>query len=300
MYDLVIIIPYFKMFFFEETLEALAKQTDKRFHVYIGDDGSPNAPLELLKKYEGQFNYTYKRFNDNLGGVSLVKHWERCLAMMKDEEWFMILGDDDVLGDNVVEEFYNNLSMIDEVSNIVRFPTEVIDENSLMIYDKNSHPKFELAIDSFFRKISGKTRSSLSEYVFNSKIFRKKGFVDLPLAWGTDDLAVLDISEKKPIYTINCAIVQVRVSLSSISGKKDNLLLKNKAILQQGSYILKKHKNQITLEKRKQLIDYLEYNIYSTGTKDMISGFNLMLLGLHHVDVKCFYNLTKKYFVSFK
>ena len=32
----------------------------------------------------------------------------------------------------------------------------------------------------------------------------------------------------------------------------------------------------------------------------MISGFNLMLLGLHHVDVKCFYNLTKKYFVSFK
>lgn len=78
--------------------------------------------------------------------------------------------------------------------------------------------------------------------------------MDLPLAWGTDDLAVLDISEKKPIYTINCAIVQVRVSLSSISGKKDNLLLKNKAILQQRELHLKKHKNQITLEKRKQLI----------------------------------------------
>ena len=50
---LAIVIPYYKIIFFEKTLESLAKQTDKRFHVYIGDDGSPNAPLELLKKYEG-------------------------------------------------------------------------------------------------------------------------------------------------------------------------------------------------------------------------------------------------------
>ena len=293
---LAIVIPYYKIIFFEKTLESLAQQTNKRFRVYIGDDASPDSPEKLLEKYQGKFNFTYKKFNDNLGSISLVKQWERCIDMMKDEEWLMILGDDDVLGDNVVEEFYNNLSMINEVSNVVRFATEVIDEKSEVLHSKFIHPKKEWALDSFFRKISGKTRSSLSEYVFNSKIFRKKGFVDLPLAWGTDDLAVLDISEKKPIYTINCAIVQVRVSLSSISGKKDNLLLKNKAILQQGSYILKKHENQITLEKRKQLIDYLEYNIYSTGTKDLISGFKLTLLGLYYVDVKCFFNLIKTLF----
>ena len=83
---LAIVIPYFKINFFEKTLASLAQQTDKRFHVYIGDDASPNAPDELLKKYEGQFNYTYKRFNDNLGGISLVKQWERCIAVNRQQK----------------------------------------------------------------------------------------------------------------------------------------------------------------------------------------------------------------------
>ena len=41
---LAIIIPYFKLLFFEETLQSLAIQTDKRFKVYIGDDASPEDP----------------------------------------------------------------------------------------------------------------------------------------------------------------------------------------------------------------------------------------------------------------
>jgi hypothetical protein len=38
---LAIIIPYYKLCFFEENLQSLAAQTDKRFKVYIGDDASP-------------------------------------------------------------------------------------------------------------------------------------------------------------------------------------------------------------------------------------------------------------------
>lgn len=38
---LAIVIPYYKITFFEDTLESLAHQTDKRFKVYIGDDASP-------------------------------------------------------------------------------------------------------------------------------------------------------------------------------------------------------------------------------------------------------------------
>ena len=38
---LAIIIPFYKLTFFEENLHSLAIQTDKRFKVYIGDDSSP-------------------------------------------------------------------------------------------------------------------------------------------------------------------------------------------------------------------------------------------------------------------
>ena len=141
MVKIAIIIPFFKINFFEKTLESLAQQTDKRFRVYIGDDASPDSPEKLLEKYQGKFNFTYKKFNDNLGSISLVKQWERCIDMMKDEEWFMILGDDDVLGDNVVEEFYKNLSEIEKKAHVVRFSSVLINEKDEPISQEYHHPQ---------------------------------------------------------------------------------------------------------------------------------------------------------------
>lgn len=50
-------IPYFKLAFFEETLQSLANQSDKRFKVYIGDDASPESPKNLLNHYQGKFDF---------------------------------------------------------------------------------------------------------------------------------------------------------------------------------------------------------------------------------------------------
>jgi len=38
---LAIVVPYYKLTFFEETLKSLKSQTNKKFKVYIGDDASP-------------------------------------------------------------------------------------------------------------------------------------------------------------------------------------------------------------------------------------------------------------------
>ena len=72
---LAIVIPYYKRSFFKETLQSLANQTDKRFKVYIGDDASPENPLDLLEHYKGSFDFEYKRFETNEGATSLVKQW---------------------------------------------------------------------------------------------------------------------------------------------------------------------------------------------------------------------------------
>jgi hypothetical protein len=72
---LAIIIPFYKLTFFDETLQSLANQTDKHFKVYIGDDAS----LEKLFKYKGKFDFVYQRFETNLSGISLTQQWERCI-----------------------------------------------------------------------------------------------------------------------------------------------------------------------------------------------------------------------------
>ena len=244
---LAIIIPFYKLTFFEATLQSLAHQSDKRFKVYIGDDASPEDCTTLLQKFEGQFDFIYHRFETNLGGSSLTQQWERCIVLSEDEEWLMILGDDDVLDDNCVASFYaNEVEIKENKSNVIRYACKVINAPGNVFLGPYFHPKLELASDFYCRKVKNLTRSSLSEYIFKKEVFNQYKFVNYPLAWHSDDKAWLDFSENKPIYTINEAIVYVRFSEINISGRQDNIAQKLTATFQFYGDILSDKKNVFT------------------------------------------------------
>ncbi|MBN9285828.1 MULTISPECIES: glycosyltransferase family 2 protein [unclassified Flavobacterium] len=226
---LAIVIPYYKIAFFEETLRSLANQTDHRFKVYIGNDASPEDPSVLLKKFEDKIDYSYHYFEENLGSVSLVKQWQRCIGLVENEEWIMILGDDDFLEGNAVETWYSDYQYFKSHTNVVRFASKVIYEETKIISEAFVHPVWEKASDFYYRKFTGKTRSSLSEYIFTRKVYDVYGFHDYPLAWHSDDKAWIEYSEKMQIYTINDSCIYVRMSNENISGKKNNMLQKKKA-----------------------------------------------------------------------
>jgi glycosyltransferase involved in cell wall biosynthesis len=225
---LAIIIPFFKLTFFEATLQSLSNQTDKRFKVYIGDDNSPENPIDLLEKYSDKFNFVYHKFKDNVGSLSLVKQWDRCIALAAEEEWIMILGDDDVLGDNVVEEFYKNLDKIKiNNCNVVKFASQTEDLRSKTLSKIYRHLELENAASLFFNRYIGLERSSLSEHIFKREVYLSYGFKIYPLAWHSDDYAFLIFSEGRNIYCINNAVVKISLSSESISGDNNNLKLKN-------------------------------------------------------------------------
>lgn len=235
---LAIVIPYYKQDFFEETLKSLSHQTNKRFHVYIGDDASPKPPDELLKKYKDQFSFAYHRFPSNLGSKSLIKQWERCLKMVNNETWVQILGDDDTLGPTVVSSFYENLDKIEkEESYVVRFSTQVINAKNEVTSQVYQHPSLEKATDFLIRKFKGGTRSSLSEYIFKKEKIDTIGFKDFPLAWSSDTLAIVEFSSNKNIFTINNALVNFRVSNKNITGQEDSIE-KNQAWFKFYTYLL--------------------------------------------------------------
>lgn len=229
---LAIVIPYFKLTFFDATLQSLAMQTNKRFNLYIGNDASPENPEMLLAKFEGKLNYTYHCFEKNLGSISLPKQWERCIALSQNEPWIMVLGDDDEVGLNCVQTFYENLDAILNLKcEVVRFASRFIDDKGLPLQKFNDyiHPITEKAEDSFFRNFKGMSRSSLSEHIFTRKAFEKFSFTEFPLAWHSDDKAWLDYCGICPIYTINQGFVKIRVTDLSITGMVDNMILKQKA-----------------------------------------------------------------------
>jgi len=139
----------------------------------------------------------------------------------------MILGDDDVLSKNIIEEFYKNqLEIKNSKSKVIRFATQEINdkgEKTSIIYN---HPQFQNYNDVFHSRFFNNSRSSLSEHIFSVVQYKKHGFRDLPLAWHADDLAWLEFSEFGSVYTINEAVVYFRISPFNIS--RPNYLLKQK------------------------------------------------------------------------
>ena len=266
---LAIVIPYYKLTFFESTLLSLQNQTNHQFKVYIGDDASPENPKFLLQKYKDTFTYHYKRFDSNLGGISLTKQWERCLEMINNETWVVVLGDDDILSSNFVDEFFKHVEEIDRLKiDVVRYATVVIDEHGKEISKIHKHPRLETSTDFLIRKLEGGTRSSLSEFIFKKSVLDKVGFKNLPLAWYSDYLTVLECTNLSNMYTINEALVSFRLSGLNITSKRDDLTLKNVATFNFYYYLLEK-KNVFFNEKQKETLYFVLEKTFLDNKKNI-------------------------------
>ena len=291
---LAIIIPFYKLIFFHETLASLARQVDKNFKVYIGNDNSPENPEEIIDSFSKDLDITYKKFDDNLGGTSLSSHWERCIKMTQDEEWIMVLGDDDVLQDNVVSSWYYHFDKFVSKTNLVRFSSRLISETGEELSGNFNHPTWETAPDAYFRKHQNLTRSSLPEYVFSKEAFQKHGFYDHPLAWHSDDRAWLEFAGSLPIYTINEATVDIRFSPASISGNSDNVHQKTLASKKFLEYLLLKKISVFTREQGLILIRSYENFLEKHRKLKFRERFLLFFIYLRNYESRYFKKFLKR------
>jgi glycosyltransferase involved in cell wall biosynthesis len=291
---LAIVIPYFKINFFEATLQSLSNQSDKRFKVYIGDDASDENPKEIIKKFESDFEINYHKFETNFGSKNLSSQWQRCVGLTSNEEWIMLLCDDDVLSENCISEFYKNLEevVINNI-NVIRFATDIIDDKGFVFNKIVFHPKIENAVDFFIRRQNGGTRNSLSENIFKKDIVEKIKFKKFPLAWHSDDLALLEFSNFGDIYTINNAIVYFRLSEINITNKKDNVLIKSKASFKFFLFLLNVYKTKFSFQQRELIKKKLEKNMLQ-NKKDISRWFLIFSLYFRNLYIKDFFNLLFK------
>ncbi len=246
---LTIIIPYYKISFFKETLQSLEQQTCKDFNLFIGNDASPENPENLIKETLKTTDFIYKEYTDNVGSQNLVKQWERCIQDCGITEWFQILGDDDIISDNFVAEFYKNLPEIEQnKSNVIKFSQRWIDENGQPFKEYSVQPKLITALENWKEKYIMGQRSSLSEHIFRKSAYEKVKFRHFPLAWGTDDLAVFEISGTAPVYFISDAKVEVRISSQSISGSSQLFLEKQRSAIIFDTYFINKYHHLLPKE----------------------------------------------------
>jgi glycosyltransferase involved in cell wall biosynthesis len=219
--QLAIVIPFFKIYYLEKLLLSLVAQTDKRFNLYIVDDASPHAVEDLIKNFNNILQITYKRFDENLGSSSLVKHWHRSISLTQGEKWIWLIGDDDFIDDSCVRDFYSN---VNDIHHVYRFSTQCINSDGRNIKKTQFVKSHQFRSDYLRDRLLEKHRVSLSECIFSRASFDSvEGFMEMPLAYASDVVAWYMFSGENGIRGINTSKVYLRTSEYNISARRDNL-----------------------------------------------------------------------------
>ncbi len=215
---LAIIVPAYKAKYLRAALQSIASQTDQRFNLYVCDDCSPED-LETIYRttFVGSSNSNYFRFPENLGGKSLVAHWNRCVERTRGEPWLWLFSDDDLMDPDCVASFHRQRELLE--SDLYRFDTLTIDGRDNVISINPPHPLLESTLAFAYHRISFQRNSFAVEYVFSREAFlREGGFIPFPVAWCSDDASWIAFGGDRPIIAIAGARVKWRSSDINISG----------------------------------------------------------------------------------
>ena len=223
MHQLAIVIPAFKVKYFNETLKSFAEQTDRRFRLYIGDDASPCEFKTIISQYKNAMDITYFRFSNNLGATSLAEHWMRCIRLTS-EPWTWFFSDDDTVGSTCVADFYAAIRSADVRKGIYRFELAMIDASGELIRLPPPLPYLCGPYEFLYHKIVNCAGSAAPEHVFSREAFeRVGGFVDFPSATCSDDATWMLLSREQPMVVIPGGKVNWRQSEVNISGGRSRL-----------------------------------------------------------------------------
>lgn len=229
---LAIVIPAYKASYFRQVLDSIRDQTCKDFTLYIGDDCSPYNLGEIIEAYKPYISIVYKRFDENFGGKNLVDHWNRCIDMVRNEDYIWFFSDDDMMEKNCVSDFYQALMNVGE-KDLFHFNVQVIDERDHIIepiaYKKKPFPALISQTEYVKRRLNFQLNSFVVEYIFKKKRFEEvERFQKFDLAWGTDDATWMKMAARDGIYTIETSKVYWRLSFENISPQKSHDILVRK------------------------------------------------------------------------
>lgn len=227
-HKLAVVIPVYKPDFLAKVLACVTRQTDQRFNLYICDDASPADIQGIARSALGNRPYYFKRFANNLGGSSLAKQWDRCVAESC-KPWVWLFSDDDLMGDACVAAIYKFLETEEDSADILRFDGWVVDEDDRITGPNAFESDRESWLEYAYGHLMGWRRLFMQQLVFRRSAYQQMGgFLDLPLAFATDDAAMIALARQKPVRQISGAGVYWRCSEKNITPDRNFLKRREK------------------------------------------------------------------------
>lgn len=212
-------IPAYKDKYLKKCIQSILNQTYKNYEIIIINDCSPKDLAHIVKNFEDP-RIRYYENNQNIGAENVVKNWNKCLELANGD-FFVLMGDDDIMAPNYLEEFYNLINKYSDLD-VFHCRTLIIDEEDNPISLTCSWPEFENTLDNIWHRISARRNQYISDFVYRTEhLLKCKGFFFLPLAWGSDDITSYRACANKGIAHTNQELLKYRSSRHTISSTGD-------------------------------------------------------------------------------
>ncbi len=208
-------IPAYKSLFLKECIFSVLMQDFTDFELIIINDNSPDDIKSIVFTFsDSRINYYENSINT--GAENVVDNWNKCLSFAQGE-YFVLLGDDDVLDVNYLTEFNSLINKFPNL-NIYHCRSKLIDENGKILRLSEPRPEIESVFDLMNERIKDQRIQYVSDFVYKTSVLRKnKGFYKLPLAWYSDDITAYMAASEGGIANTNLPVFNYRTTQHTIT-----------------------------------------------------------------------------------
>ena len=218
------VLPAYKSDYLQDAIESILQQTLNDFELIIVDDASPYNLESIVKQYNDQ-RIVFHRNEVNIGGKNLVMNWNKCIKYAKGE-YVILASDDDIYSPFFLQQVDARIEEYPYVD-IIRSRVNRIDSKGT-ITDIEQVYKPYMPFSEFVFYWSKGVINCIANYVFKKKsLLNTGGFVDMPCAWFSDDITVVNMSING-IATTEDALFYFRTSDKSVSWTFDKDTIRKK------------------------------------------------------------------------
>lgn len=216
-----ICIPAYKSKYLKDCIQSILDQRLPDFELIVLNDCSPE-PIEDIVSRFNDTRIRYFKNKKNSGGLNLVNNWNKCLSLAQGE-YIVIMGDDDLLEPNYLEEFSNLMQSYPHLE-VYHCRSRIINDDGETIMLTPSCPSYESVYDSIWHRLQQLRSNYISDYMYRTFSLKERGgFYFLPLAWGSDDITAFIASADKGIAHSNKPVFNYRSNRLSITSTGNDL-----------------------------------------------------------------------------
>ncbi|MFT4072390.1 MAG: glycosyltransferase family A protein [Dysgonamonadaceae bacterium] len=220
------VLPAYKGRFLKEAIVSILSQSFTDFELIVINDHSPDEIQNIISLFDDT-RIRYYENAKNIGGKDLVANWNHCLSYATGE-WAVLASDDDVYGVHFLKEM---LSVIAEYPNVdlVHCRHQTIDPQNKIIGFSEPCLEYECAEEFIYQNIINRRKQVAPDFMFRLSAIQKiGGFVNFPMAWGSDDATWCKLSLTGGVGYTGHVLFSWRSSGLNISTQQSNILDKAK------------------------------------------------------------------------